>query len=159
MLRELDSLPPSSASLFSLQIGNESLHSHGHRQERSAEIAFTHSNRSRSGTDQLTPELRRREIKLSNLRNQNTALYYKNSQLAMETEHDFLAYCSFLRAKGHTYSKNLLCYSSNWPGGGNKKLYCGRWHFTLFDTRIWRAHALYSQAIRGTEDDKYDIGF
>lgn len=39
-MRELDSLPLSSASLFRLQIGNESLCSQGHRQERSAEIAF-----------------------------------------------------------------------------------------------------------------------
>lgn len=90
-MRELDSLPPSSASLFRLQIGNESLHSHGHRQERSAEIAFTHSNRSRSSTDRPTPELGRREIKLSDLRNPKTALYYKNSQFALGMEGDFLA--------------------------------------------------------------------
>lgn len=92
-MRELDSLPPSSASLFRLQIGNESLHSHGHRQERPAEIAFTHSNRSRSSTDQPTPELGRRETKLSDLRNPtpNTVLYYKKSQLALGMEGDFLA--------------------------------------------------------------------
>lgn len=88
-MRELDSLPPSSASLFRLQIGNESLGSHGRRQERSAEIALTPSNHPRS-TDQPIPESGRREIKWSDLRNLNTAFYYKNSQLALGMEGDFL---------------------------------------------------------------------
>jgi len=34
VMRELDSLPLSSASLFRLQIGNDSLHLDSHRQER-----------------------------------------------------------------------------------------------------------------------------
>lgn len=91
VMRELDSLPLSSASLFRLQIGNESLGSHGHRQERSAEIAFPLSNCSCSSTDQPPPELWRREIKLPDLKNPNAALSCKNSHLALGMEGDFLA--------------------------------------------------------------------
>lgn len=90
-MRELDSLPLSSVSLFRLQIGNESWSSHGQRQERSAEIAFPLSNRSSSSTDQPTPELQRREIKLPDLKNPNAALNCKNSQIALGMEGDFLA--------------------------------------------------------------------
>lgn len=129
------------------------------RQERSAEIALTPSNRPCSSTDQPTLG---KEGKENCPISKTQTLHYSleiHSQLWGWKVISWLPW--LLSQSKRTQLLKILTVLFQQPARGRewKALLWEVALHTLFDTRIRRAHALYSQAIRGTEDDKCDISF